>query len=150
MSDNGETSQTVTLTEQNMEGISDLTCVEQCSELINQYQLGNSGKANTILEIREVLIKSVSVHNGRNLDEALNIFIGMLDSLGANKEQASERGRRDPGVHEQEEVNREDRGSDADEEREVKKRGSCIDTDTEDGDKPRAKRAKTINTSKFP
>ncbi|KAG2742005.1 hypothetical protein P692DRAFT_20699258, partial [Suillus brevipes Sb2] len=97
MSDNGETSQTATSTEQTVEGISDLTCVERCSELINQYRLGHNGKANTILEIREILLKSVSVRNGRNLDEALEIFIGMLDSLDANKEQASERGRREFG-----------------------------------------------------
>ncbi|KAG2742006.1 hypothetical protein P692DRAFT_20691152, partial [Suillus brevipes Sb2] len=44
----------------------------------------------------------------------------------------------------------EDRGSDADEEREVGKRGSCIDSGSEDGDEPSAKRAKTVDTSKFP
>ncbi|KAG2136604.1 uncharacterized protein EDB93DRAFT_1106808 [Suillus bovinus] len=97
MLDNGQSlqTQTATLTEpsdQSIETISDLTCIAQCNELVNQYRLNQNGKANSILAIREVLLKSEAVRSSRNPTEALDVFVGILDNIDFARSQASERG----------------------------------------------------------
>ncbi|KIK42809.1 hypothetical protein CY34DRAFT_12161 [Suillus luteus UH-Slu-Lm8-n1] len=93
MSDHGENSQATassgpdptTITETS----SDLACVERCSELINQYRLGRNRKADTILELREILVDSPAVRSGRNLNEALDVFITMLDDIDLSNREAA-------------------------------------------------------------
>ncbi|KAG1871758.1 hypothetical protein DFJ58DRAFT_837078 [Suillus subalutaceus] len=143
MSENGETSQTATSTEQTTECSTDLNCIEQCNELINQHRLGHSGKAITILDIRESLLQSPAVRSGRNINEALDVFIGMLDSINASRAQASEQGHQSSGTFEEEETHREDRGSDNVEETEVGRKQTRVVTDSEDEDEPSSKQAKT-------
>ncbi|KAG2072538.1 hypothetical protein BDR04DRAFT_406634 [Suillus decipiens] len=89
-----ETSKSATslgLAESFTEGTTDLSCIE----LINQYRLGQSGKANTILAIRGVLLKypAVTGRSGRNVNDALDVFIEMLDGINSFRAQAAERGR---------------------------------------------------------
>jgi hypothetical protein len=102
------------------------------------------------VEIRESLLKSASIRSGRSLDEALEVFLKMLDDLDASRVQAAERGQNDVTTREEEEVNREDRGSSPSEEAEGRKRGSRADSVSEDEDEPSSKRSKTVDSSKFP
>lgn len=115
MSENGETSETIALSgppQSNLKCITDLSCIEQCSELINQYWLGQNGKAYTVLTIWEVLIDSLAVRSGWNLNEALDVFIGILDKIDASKRGAEDWGQQQfEGRHQEEEIEQENRGS---------------------------------------
>ncbi|KAG0703309.1 hypothetical protein DFH29DRAFT_803616 [Suillus ampliporus] len=122
MSENGEHSQTATLSEPTQsisDGVTDLTCVERCSELINQYRLGQNGKASTVLSIREILVDSPAVRSGRDINDALDVFIGMLDGIDSSKRTASEQAQQSEGRMPEEEAERENRGLRPSEERPV-------------------------------
>jgi len=105
MLENGETSQTATLTEQSSESFTDLNCIKQCNELINQYHIEQNGKASTILNIRELLLKSPAIKSRRDINKALEAFIRLLDNINSLQVQASERGHRAAGNLEEEETN---------------------------------------------
>lgn len=152
MSDNGETSQTATSSgpTQTTAEVTDLTCVRQCSELVSQYKLSQSGKADTILKLRDVLLDSPAVKNGRNLNEALEVFIRMLDSIDSSKGKAAERGQHFKGAHQEEDAQREDRGTSKFEEAEGGKKQPRDDSESKDINQPSFKRAKTIDISKYP
>ncbi|KAG1856453.1 hypothetical protein F4604DRAFT_1685478 [Suillus subluteus] len=133
MSENGETSETI------------------ASELISQYQLGQNGKAYTILTIREILIDSPAVRSGRNLNDALDIYIGMLNEIDILKRGAADQGQQqNEGLQQEEEIERENRGpTDVEETKDGSKRGRD-DSESEEEDLPSSKQAKVVNTSKFP
>ncbi|KAG1885891.1 uncharacterized protein F5891DRAFT_1201468 [Suillus fuscotomentosus] len=123
MSDNGETSQTATSsgpTQMTAEVTMDLSCVRQCSELISQYKLGQCGKADTILELRDVLLDSPAIKGKRNLNKALEVFIRMLNSIDSSKGKAAE-------------------GTSDFEETESEKKQPRDDSESEDIDHPSAK-----------
>jgi hypothetical protein len=144
-----DTSQTTTLTEQSSEGVTDLDCIKQCNKLISQYCLEQNRKASTILNIREILLKSPAIKSGRDINKALDAFIALLDNIDSLKTQASKRGHRAAGNLEETEVNQEDSKSE-NERSGVGQKGSREDTVSEDEDEPSSKCPKTINFSKFP
>lgn len=128
----------------------DLSCIQQCNELINNYCLRQSGKACTIFDIWERLLQSPAVRSGSNINDALDVFITVLNNIDSAKVQASEWGCRTAGEFEEEEVNWEDRGRNHDEESEVGRKQSKAVSDSEDEDEPTFKRAKIVDSSKFP
>jgi hypothetical protein len=84
------------------------------------------------------LLKSPAIRSGRNINEALEVFIKMLDSIDFTRGKASERGKGVSGNLEEEEVNQEDRESNFDES-ETRDKRSKLDSDSEDGEEPSSK-----------
>jgi len=90
MSNNGESSQTIRSTSaEPPQEFTDLSCVERCNELVREYQFDRSGKVDTILALREVLLESASIKAGGSLHDALAIYIRMLDDFDLSKDRAS-------------------------------------------------------------
>ncbi|KIK31371.1 hypothetical protein CY34DRAFT_767335 [Suillus luteus UH-Slu-Lm8-n1] len=95
------------------------------------------------------LIDSPSVRGGRNLDNALEVFIGMLDEIDTSNRVASERGHAAEGRVQEEEAERENRGPAGAEESESRSKRSRDGSLSED-DTPSSKRSKVVDTTKFP
>ncbi|KAG0699423.1 hypothetical protein DFH29DRAFT_784351, partial [Suillus ampliporus] len=124
--------------------------VERCSELINQYRLGQNGKVSTVLSIREILVDSLAVRSGRDINDALDVFIGMLDGIDSSKRTASERAQQSEGRMPEEEAERENRGSSDAEESEAGSKRTRDESVSEGDEQPLSKRGKTVGVSKFP
>jgi len=151
MSNNGESSQTVhsSSLEPTQEN-ADLACVERCNELINEYQFDRSEKVDTILALREALLESASVKAGGSINDALAVYIGMLDNFDFTKDRASKRGRDLGAKNKETEAERENRGSDDSQEAEVDGVRSGNESEVEYDEQRASKRAKTVDVSKFP
>lgn len=150
MSENGETTHTATSTEQVSEGPSNLSYIQQCSELVSRYWIHQSGKATTILEIRELLLSSSAIRNGRSLEEALNMFIRMLNDIDNSRTRASDWGQQRHECFKQEEADRLDWGSHFEEEDETRKWGSRTNSTSEDEDELSSKCLKPLTPESFP
>ena len=132
MSNNGESSQTIqSLSAESTQESADLACVERCNELVNQYQYERRGKTDTILALREALLESSSVKAGGSLNDALTIYVGILDDFDFSKDRASKRGRNFGAKNSEAEAERENRGSDDDQEAEDNGGKSGIESEVE-------------------
>jgi hypothetical protein len=151
MSNNGETSQTTfTPSAEPPQESPNLSCIERCNQLIEEYRIDRRGKVDTILALREVLVESASVQAGASLNDALAVYVGLLDDFDFTRERASKRGRFVGAKSKETETQRENRGSDDGEEAEDGGDGSDNESESELDEQRLAKRAKTIDVSKFP
>jgi hypothetical protein len=151
MSNNGETSQTIfTPSAESTHESPDLSCIEHCNQLINEYQFHWSGKVDTILALREVLLESTSVQAGGSLNDALAVYVGILDNFNFSKDRASKQGRDFGAKNKETETQRENRGSDDSQEAEDEGVRSGNESEVELNEQRFSKKSKTIDVSKFP
>jgi len=149
MSENESTSRTIsTPAEGETPNPSDLSCVNRCNELVSEYRDQKNGKADTVLELREVLLESPSVKGGQSLNDALAVYLGILDEVDETRRQAEKRGVVERGSEVQ--AQRENRRLDSAEENENGGIHTRDEADSDDEDQRIVKRAKTVDPTKFP
>ncbi|OAX39683.1 hypothetical protein K503DRAFT_799451 [Rhizopogon vinicolor AM-OR11-026] len=93
MSENETISRTVsTPVDGGTQAPSDLSCVDQCNDLVNEYRNQKNGKADIVLALCEVLLESPSVRSGESLNDTLAVYLGLLDEVDEAGRQAAKRG----------------------------------------------------------
>jgi len=149
MSENESSSPTVsTPVDGASQNPSDLSCVNHCNELVSEYRDQKCGKADTVLALREALLESPSVKGGQSLNDALAVYLGILDEVDETRRQAEKRGINERRVEVQSQ--RENRRLGSPEENETSGIHTRDEADSDDEDRRLVKRAKFVDPTKFP
>ena len=71
--------------------LTDAECVAQCNQAIESFKRGDQSNNDTILSIRNILLRSASNKAGKNLGDALLVYLDVVEEACRSKEHAVQR-----------------------------------------------------------